>query len=266
MNLSEYFENLIVEWVRGTNFPASPTTLYLALSNTDPLDDGTGLLEPNVSFGYARQPISFGSMVTVPGDSTKVTSQAAVTFGPGVMTDWPPLAFGAIFDDANNMLFYGPLTNQRVVVVGDSLMLDAGALQLELTLQFSTYLAGVIFDWLNGVASAPAPTRTDLCLSTQDPKEDGTGLMEVNNTFNYTRQAITFGFPNFVSGIGTTIDQSTLILFGPATLADWPSVTHGAIRDQNDNQIFQGPLAKPHTLVVDDTLPIPPGSINILVK
>lgn len=265
MNLSEYTENLIAEWVRGNDFPASPTTLYLALSNVDPLDDGSGILEPNLADGYARQVITFDAPVTVLGDSTRIVSNNVVTFGPATV-NWPPVAFGAIYDENDNLLFQGPLTNQRVVPMDDTIEIEAGSIQLELHIGFSTFFATAILNWLRGASNVPAPTETYFILSTQDPKEDGSGLIEPNNTFNYIKQEIEFGLPNFVSGIGTTIDQSLLVLFGPATVADWPTVTHGAVIDQNDNQIFQGPLATPKTLVVDDTLPIPPGSMNILVR
>lgn len=267
MNLSQHLEGIITDWVRGTAFPARPTSIRLALSSTSFGDTGAGGLEPSTLLGYARQDIEFGSPAQfVLGDGASIFSSEDITFGPVTGSNWAPVSHAGFFDQNNNLLFWGPLNEQRVVPVGDTITIKAGDIQLKLGPHFGSYFADIIFDWLQNIGTAAAPTSTWLHLSTTDPKEDLSGDVPVDNTFNYTRQQIVFDPADFESGVGTTISQTAPIVFGPATVADWPALTHAYVSDDNDFELFVGALALPRTLAVGDSLAVPAGSINLLVR
>ncbi|AFU87956.1 hypothetical protein CcrColossus_gp086 [Caulobacter phage CcrColossus] len=85
-----------------------------------PNPDGTGLVEPNEAWGYARQAIDF--------EATRSTSESGVTvlrntnnvvFGPAVTADWPMVQWFAVFDENDNMIYYGRLRTARTTKLGE---------------------------------------------------------------------------------------------------------------------------------------------------
>lgn len=129
MPTSNYLEEAILNWVDGTApFPASPANIYVALSLTDPLEDGSGITEPNGADGYARQLVSLAAIVQGPDDATRATD-AVITFGPAT-NDWGTVEFFAIFDALvlGNMLWYSTLAASADVTTGQSFRFPAGAL------------------------------------------------------------------------------------------------------------------------------------------
>jgi hypothetical protein len=109
--LSQYLENAVLNWHRGTTFPASPANLFLALFTTPPAN---GVVAGSVEVsGNAYVRLSFvnnGTNIAAPSGAAPATSLNGANLvmvtptGPwGAVTGW------ALFDavSAGNMLQYG---------------------------------------------------------------------------------------------------------------------------------------------------------------
>lgn len=263
MHLSTYLQELVAEYVRGADFPTTPVSLELALSASDPLDDGSGLSEPPALDGYARQTITFDPSVATLGSGVAMLNSTPIVFGPVTNNTWPTVTHVAIFDSASNLLFHGPMNVQRTSPVGDQIPFAAGALQVQSSQYFSQYFGQLMLEWVRGTAPAPAPSTTELALSRADPLEDGSGLDEPSVSFGYLRESITFSAPGSTAS-GTPIVSDGPYVLGPAT-SDWGLITHAAVFGDGTNQLFQGPMAVQRTLLEDDAFAVQVGALTLLV-
>jgi hypothetical protein len=129
-NFSEYLQEEVVNWLKGTDVDTAPTSLLLALSTADPLDDGSAIAEP-VAKGYARKTIALGSLSSVNGTGTTVAGPTSDTiFGPATGS-WGSITHWAIFENAGtNMLFHGSITAAKTIANGDSFVVNASALSI----------------------------------------------------------------------------------------------------------------------------------------
>jgi hypothetical protein len=132
LNMQKYITN---------NSPAAaPTTWFLALSTTDPLDDASGLGEPSATGGYARKAITWAVPAAGANDASvpAVSVTTAQTFGPSsaaYSTGATALSFWAIFDavTAGNFLARGALSvPQAVNAAGVTITVPAGNITLNL--------------------------------------------------------------------------------------------------------------------------------------
>lgn len=263
MNLSSYLQDLIAKWIRGTAFPATVTSLKVALSTTQPLPDGTNVSEPSDS-AYSRQEVILNDPV-LGAASVSISNKTAITFGPATAA-WGAVAYIALFDQNGNMLASGPLNTSRIVPAGDSFALDVNALQFRMDGVFGGYVLSAIVNWMRGIAMPSAPTVLKLALSTADPKIDASGLAEIITSNGYERQVITFTEPSYIPEYGTQLEMADTVLFGPAAINPWNAVSHGAVFDANDNLIFFGAFAAQRTIAIGDTLPLSGASIQLLIK
>jgi len=116
---SQYFENAILNWMKGTTFPAAPTTTYVALFTTAPTDDNnTGSTE--VSGGsYARVGITsssgWSSISGAPSAPAQISNSGTVTFATPT-ANWGTIVAIGIFDasSAGNLLWWNTITSQTV--------------------------------------------------------------------------------------------------------------------------------------------------------
>jgi len=125
--MSDYLENkLCDEVLRNVDYtPAA--TVYLALFDADPGDDGSAATE--VSGGsYARKATSFGA----PANGV-ISNDAKVTFATAT-ADWGAVGGWAIYDAiaAGNMLFHGALETSKYVSNGQTAEFQIGDLELTL--------------------------------------------------------------------------------------------------------------------------------------
>ena len=132
---------------------------------------------------------------------------------------------------------------------------------------FSTYSEQAIFNWMvRGIAMPGSPVTVYLGLSTADPIDDGSGLAEPV-AGAYARQAIAFGAPASVNGIGTNGSNTGNIVFPTATLA-WGIITHGALFDAvaagNMLAHFQWTVSK--NIGVGDTYVVAIGDVVLLIR
>ena len=129
-NFSTYLEQEIVNFLKGTDVDTAPTSLLLALSTADPLDDKSGIAEPS-AMGYARKTIALGSLSSVNSTGTTVSGPTSDTiFGPA-SGSWGSITHWAIFENAGtNMLFHGEITTPKTISSGDSFVVNANALTI----------------------------------------------------------------------------------------------------------------------------------------
>lgn len=260
MDFSTYLQGIIAGYVRGSDFPAPPTSLEIALSASDPLADGSGLTEPAASDGYARQTVTLDPSVATVGAGVSAFNNAPVVFGPVVNNAWPTVTHVAIFDNSGNMLMHGELNVQRTSPVGDELPMAVNALQIQTASYFGHYFGQMIIEWMRGTAAPTAPASTQLGLSLTDPSEDGTTLDEP--TLGYTRQVITFAAPT-ASLTGTPIVSEGPYIFGPAD-TNWGLITHGVVFTPAGEILIKGPVAIQRNVVQNDSFAVPYGALTIL--
>lgn len=120
-----------LNWIKGTAYPATSATLYVALLITVPTkNDGTGLVECSDT-GYARQPIASTAWSAISTNADNIHEQIsnsnAITFGAAAVAY--TVAGLALYDavTAGNLLYYSPETAQSVSV-GNQYQIAVGAL------------------------------------------------------------------------------------------------------------------------------------------
>jgi hypothetical protein len=123
--LSDYSENLLLDWLMTAGSATRPTAWYVALYTAAPSDSGGGT---EVSTGgYARQSVSF----TVTGDTA--SNSGAVSFTASG-ANYGTVTHVGIFDavSAGNLLWHGAMTASKLIEDGDTLQFDAGNIDLTL--------------------------------------------------------------------------------------------------------------------------------------
>jgi hypothetical protein len=134
--LSKYVEDSLLNWLKGSAYPGTLTTVYVALYTVTPTDTSASGTE--VSGGtYARKPITCStgwSAISGGGASPEVISNAAVIDWTTTLPTCTLVAW-ALYDavTTGNELFWGPLTGQPISVnAGDPTSIAIGALVLNL--------------------------------------------------------------------------------------------------------------------------------------
>lgn len=131
MSFSNYLEGEILDHVfmRDAGY-TQPTDLFVALSSTDPGEDGSGITEPSAG-GYARKSYTSwdrtGNEISNSGDVVFSTATASWLSGAD-------LAYFAIFDAATggNMIAHGSFTPAQAVLEGNTIIFRAGDLKVTL--------------------------------------------------------------------------------------------------------------------------------------
>ncbi len=125
---SNYLENAVLNHFLGTSAVSAPD-VHLALHIGDPTDTGTGgtgelTIGTN---GYARIDISFNSASG--GSATGPVTAREFTANGG---DWGTITHFALYDAATggNMLYYGALTEDKLIEDGDTLRFAAGSITI----------------------------------------------------------------------------------------------------------------------------------------
>lgn len=125
---SDYLENALLDHVLRNVTYTSPTTIYVALFTTMPIDDGTGGVE--VSGGsYARQSVTFSA-----ASGGQSVNNALVSFLTATAS-WGTVLGVGLYDASTggNLLYYGTLTASKTVGIGDTLSFAASALTVSET-------------------------------------------------------------------------------------------------------------------------------------
>lgn len=124
---STYLENAILNWLRGTAFPAPPAGLFVALFNGDPTDAGTGGQEVTSAVSSAgRVQATFGA----PANKT-ISNTAVVDFGNA--EGGTDVTHFAVFSQAagGSMLESAPLQGgKQTINPGNPVSFPVGALSI----------------------------------------------------------------------------------------------------------------------------------------
>lgn len=128
--VTTYFKNLVADVVWHTSAGASlPSSYYLAVSSGEPMSDGTGVVEPDASSGYARVEMT-GMNPAVDGATKNSTSISwpKVTVNAGEISYW------AMFDAqaGGNLLMGGALNGLKHLDAGTTFTIDPNGLELRL--------------------------------------------------------------------------------------------------------------------------------------
>lgn len=126
-DLTDFAENLLLEWMMTGNAATRPTAWYVSLHTSAPTDaaPSTGELSGN---GYARQSLAS----TVVADTAD--NDADLTFGPNISVAWGTITHAAVWDavSGGNCLWHGALAAAKAIDVGDEFKISAGNLTLTL--------------------------------------------------------------------------------------------------------------------------------------
>ncbi len=123
MGKSTYLNDAVLNWLRGTAFPAVPGTVHFALFTADPTDTGTGA---QVAGGaYARVAISaaaasFSAPAADGSGGRQISNAVEITF-PTPTANWGTVTHFGVFSAATggNLLRHGALTTSRNILNGD---------------------------------------------------------------------------------------------------------------------------------------------------
>lgn len=227
-SLSDYAENELVDHVcNGAYTPAA--TVYVALSEADPLDTGAGMSEADYT-GYAREAITFGAAAT-----RKVAQSGTITFDPCTAgsndaTHW------AIFDalTSGNMLAHGALNDTVNIVAGNTPSVASAEIEVEISAdKMSNYLAHKLLDLMfrNQAYSVP-DTYVALTTATIADADTGSTITEVSGG-SYARKQVNVNggsSPTWaLASAGATSNAADAAFADPT--ADWGTVVAACVCD-----------------------------------
>ena len=127
---SQWFEQAIINFTRGTAIATTPTALEIRLHTSDPLDDYSGAAVP-VAMGYVNQAIVLGAPGSIVGTGSKTTNTANIIFGPATGV-WGSITHWSIHGTAGdtNFYFYGAFLAAKAIIAGDSYTIPTGTLEI----------------------------------------------------------------------------------------------------------------------------------------
>lgn len=114
-------DDIIASW-------PSPWTVGLLTAAPNP--DGTGVLEPSGSDGYARQPFTYSKGVS--DGITTLSNDANIIFGPALPNPWTPVNYFGLFDADGVLRMYGRLRTTRSVPTSDVEAFSIGRIAIRL--------------------------------------------------------------------------------------------------------------------------------------
>lgn len=117
-------------------------------------------------------------------------------------------------------------------------------------MNISAYLENKIAAWIRSSTFPSAPTSLTVALSSADPTDDGSGLVEPTD-LGYARQTVTFGSITTTEPDGSAMSNSAGIVFTGTALG---VVTHAAIFDNTGHMLFYGPLDVARDVINNDTV------------
>lgn len=122
---SEYLSTYMANWIRGTDLPTAPTTLYLGLATAAV----TGLTAPTEPAGgsYAREVIAFTAPSFTDVDGAQISSTADIVFTTAT-GNWGDITHGFISDavSGGNVLEKWVWPVQKTINIGDTYVAATG--------------------------------------------------------------------------------------------------------------------------------------------
>jgi hypothetical protein len=126
--LSNYAEDLVLDWLFTTASATRPTSWYVGLYTVAPGEGGGGTEVSGNA--YARQSATFTVSGTAP---TTAENSVAIEF-PTATGTWGTIVAAGIFDasTSGNLIAYADLTASKTIQSGDVLRFNAGTLTITL--------------------------------------------------------------------------------------------------------------------------------------
>lgn len=129
--MSDYLEPKVLDHTLGNTAYTQPTSLEIGLFTTAVGDDASGT--EVTGGGYARQTVTFNAAEQPSTGLTQATNNGAVTF-PTATGDYPSaVTHLGIFDESDNLLYHGALTQSKTVNTGDTFQIQDEQLVITLT-------------------------------------------------------------------------------------------------------------------------------------
>jgi len=257
--ISNYLENKILDHsLRGTNYPTPGTSVYVALfTDATSQNDANGGTEVSTSgTAYVRQQVSAWAAPT----SGSTSNSNTINF-PTATGQWGNIRYVGIMDAATggNLLFWGQLTADKDVGVGDTFSIAAGDLDLWLGGAISYALSGSIINHvLRNTAWTTPGTSVYVGLYSNNPNYNNSGTELSGN--NYSRKQVTqWSTPVSGSTVNVAIEAF------PAASAAWGTVTHiGILRASSGGDLmYFGPLNSSKTVGNGDTFRFSASTLSI---
>ena len=134
MSASDYLEGAVLNHIfEGSAF--TQPTVWVGLSLADPLDDGSGLDEPDTgSYARVRPADNTGRWdVSESSGVTTAANKGVINF-PEATGDWGRVTHVCLFDadTGGNLLAHAELTIPRSIMSGDSAKFEIGELEITL--------------------------------------------------------------------------------------------------------------------------------------
>jgi len=121
---ADYGENVILDWLCSS-------TLQLAALLADPLDDNSGMLEPDDDTDYERTPVAPADWGAAGAGS--ITTVNAISFCAAA-TDFSTVSHWGLYDNTanggGNLLVHGDLSTARDVTGGETITFAAGKITI----------------------------------------------------------------------------------------------------------------------------------------
>lgn len=116
---SQYLENALLNWMKGSTFPAAPATVYVALFTTAPTNDaGASAVEVSGS-NYGRAAITtttgWSAISGAPAAPGQISNGGIVTFATP-SGSWGTIVAIGIYDaiTTGNLLYWNSITSQAI--------------------------------------------------------------------------------------------------------------------------------------------------------
>ena len=129
---SAWYQEKIINFVRGTAITPAPTSLEIRLHTANPLDDYSGATEVGAGVGYTKQAIVLSVPTTVNGVGSTTINVGNVIFGPCSTTPWGSITHWSIHGVGadTNFYFYGSFLAAKAIGIGDSYTIPNATLQI----------------------------------------------------------------------------------------------------------------------------------------
>lgn len=258
-SLSDYTENALLDHFLKVSSFSQPSNIYIALSTTDPLDDGSGITEPTGN-GYAR--ILCNSWSAASGRQKSNSASASIPTPTG---SWGTIAYVALFDalSGGNMLAHGALSSPKTIGIGSELTFDPGSIVVSFNSgAISTYLANKLLDHLlkGSSYSAPANIYAGYALGSMTDAMSGSTVVEPTDSA-YARQV----HNNWNAASGGASDNNGAITFAQAT-EDQGSITYNFLADALTGGNILIYAAVSYTISLGDDPSIADGGMDITLS
>lgn len=128
---SDYMEDNVVNWLRGTTMPVVPANFYIALYTATPSDSGGGTEVTGGSYARVAMSPAVGTWDATVGGDGHTQNTAAITF-PTASASWGTVTSWAMLDASSggNLIFWGALDENKTVGSGDTFEFAIGALDI----------------------------------------------------------------------------------------------------------------------------------------